>query len=58
MNRPHPLRSGIVIAVLWILFQIVIWTVVAIVSVTLTMVLVHLLAGVIEPTNWKPIPWE
>lgn len=58
MNRPHPMRSGIVVAVLWIIGQLILWAVVLAVTMILCIVLVHLLAGIIEPTNWKPIPWE
>lgn len=58
MNRAHPLRSGCIVAIFWVFFQVVIWAVVLTVTVVLCIVLVHLLAGVIEPTNWRLIPWE
>jgi hypothetical protein len=51
-----PLQGGIVVALAWIIGQIVLWAVVVVASMFLSVVLVYLLAGTLDPTNWNGMP--
>jgi hypothetical protein len=48
-----PLHGGIVVAVLWIVGQIILWTVVVASTALLSVVLIALVVGILDPTNWN-----
>lgn len=45
--------GGIVVAVLWLLIQAIVWTVVVIASLFLSLVLIVLVGSTLDPTNWR-----
>lgn len=53
MARRTPLHGGFVVALLWIVTQIALWAAVAIATAFLSLVLVFLLAGTLNPNNWS-----
>lgn len=53
MANRTPLHCGIVVAVLWILGQVVLWSVVAVSTAFLSVLAVSLILGTLNPDNWK-----
>lgn len=53
MGSRTPLHGGFVVALLWILTQIVIWAACALATMFLSLVLVYLVAGTLNPNNWS-----
>lgn len=45
--------GGLLVAVLWLVIQAIIWTVVLLASLFLSLVLVVLVGSALDPTNWK-----
>lgn len=45
--------GGLVVAVLWLIIQAIVWTVVLIASMFLSLVLVVLVGSTLDPTNWR-----
>lgn len=41
------------VAVLWLLLQLAVWTAVLLATMFLSLVLVMLVGGTLDPTNWK-----
>lgn len=56
MASRTPLHGGPVVAMLWVLGQIVLWAVVVVSTALLSLVLVALCIGLLDPTNWKGAP--
>jgi hypothetical protein len=48
-----PLHGGLLVAVLWLALQAVIWTAVLLATMFLSLLLVMLVGGTLDPTNWK-----
>lgn len=55
MASRTPLHGGPVVALLWVLGQIVLWVAVVASTVLLSLVLVALIVGLFDPTNWKGV---
>lgn len=53
MGSRTPLDGGLVVAVLWLLVQAVVWAAVILATMFLSLVLVALVGGTLDPTNWK-----
>jgi hypothetical protein len=48
-----PLHGGPLLAALWILGQVALWTVVVACTALLSVVLIALVVGILDPTNWN-----
>lgn len=48
-----PLHGGIVVALLWIIGQVVLWAAVAMATAFLSVLAVSLILGTLNPDNWK-----
>lgn len=53
MARRTPLHGGPGVALFWVLGQIVLWAVVVASTALLSLVLVALIIGLFDSTNWK-----
>jgi hypothetical protein len=53
VTRRTPLHGGIVVAALWIVGQVALWTVVVVCTALLSVVLIALVVGIFDPTNWN-----
>jgi hypothetical protein len=54
MSRRATLDAGgIIAAVLWLIIQAIIWTIVLLASMFLSLVLVLLVGSTLDPTNWR-----
>lgn len=53
MGSRTPLHGGLLVAVLWLLLQLAIWTACLLATMFLSVVLVFLVGGTLDPTNWK-----
>ena len=53
MGSRTPLQGGILVAVLWILGQIVLWTVATLATAFLSLLLAMLMGGTLDPANWE-----
>lgn len=53
MTSRTPPHGGPVVALLWILGQIVLWVAVVASTALLSLVLIALIVGLFDPTNWK-----
>lgn len=53
MARSTPWNSGLLFAIVWLLLQTVIWAACLIASAFLSLLLIALLGGTLDPTNWK-----
>jgi hypothetical protein len=48
-----PLHGGPIVAVVWIVGQVILWTVVVACTALLSLVLIALVVGILDPTNWN-----
>jgi hypothetical protein len=51
--RRTPLHGGPIAAVVWIVGQVILWTIVAASTALLSVVLIALVVGILDPTNWN-----
>lgn len=45
--------GGIIVAVLWLILQAIIWTLVLLASMFFSLVLIVLVGSALDPTNWR-----
>jgi hypothetical protein len=48
-----PLHGGPIVAMVWIVGQVILWTVVVASTALLSVVLIALVVGILDPTNWN-----
>lgn len=53
MASRTPLHGGPVVALLWVIGQIVLWAVVIVSTALLSLVLIAMIIAATDPTNWN-----
>jgi hypothetical protein len=53
MGSRTPLHGGLLVAVLWLVLQVVVWVACLLASMFLSLVLVVLVGSTLDPTNWR-----
>lgn len=53
MGSRTPYNGGLVVAVLWLLVQVTVWAACLLATMFLSLLLVALVGGTLDPTNWK-----
>lgn len=53
MSRATPWNRGLPFALLWLVVQFIVWVAVLLATMFLSVLLVFLVGGTLDPTNWK-----
>lgn len=56
MGSRTPFHGGIIVAIVWTLLQLALWTVALLATVVLSVVLFVLVGSALNPTNWIGTP--